>query len=90
MAMALEPGSPEIGRSETGRQEIFEGVRRGFACAYDALVEDPSMQGAGMEIAKKIFRDDIIDSYDPEIEGWEQWCKRKGRDPWEGLENNIG
>jgi len=89
MAMALPEGSPEIGRTETNRVEIFEGVRRGFAAAYDALVEDPEEQGKGMEVAKMVFKDEIMNSYDPLEEGWEEWCERNGRDPWEGLTKNT-
>ncbi|GMH74513.1 hypothetical protein TrRE_jg10165 [Triparma retinervis] len=85
MSVALPSGSPEIGRTETGRMPIFSGVRRGFAAMYDAVVEDEAMRGRGMEIATKIFCDDIMDTYDPEKEGWEEWCKREGRDPWGGL-----
>jgi len=64
MAMALPPGSEEIGRLETGRQAIFEGMRRGFARAYDALVEDPAERGRGAIVAKEYFPDEIMD-YDP-------------------------
>jgi hypothetical protein len=39
-------------------------VRRGFARAYDALVEDPSQRGRGTEIAELMFPEEIK-SYDP-------------------------
>jgi predicted acylesterase/phospholipase RssA len=69
MTIALEPGSKEISRLETGRAAIFDGMRRGFARAYDCLVEDPSERGRGMIVAKEFFPDEILD-YDPlEIEG---------------------
>ena len=42
MAMAAPPDSPEVTRLETDRTAIFEGLRRGFARAYDCLVEDPN------------------------------------------------
>jgi predicted acylesterase/phospholipase RssA len=64
LPIAVPPGSPEIPKLETGREAIFDGVRRGFARAYDALVEDPKQRGKGMEIAKIVFPDDIL-SYDP-------------------------
>ena len=64
LTVALPPGSPEVGRLETGREAIFEGVRRGFARAYDALVEDPGERGRGAEIAKEYFPDEIL-NYDP-------------------------
>jgi len=64
MALAAPPGSQEVTRLETGRQAIFEGLRRGFARAYDCLVEDPSERGRGTEVAKLAFPDEILD-YDP-------------------------
>jgi predicted patatin/cPLA2 family phospholipase len=64
MTVAIPPGSPEVGRLETGREAIFEGVRRGFARAYDCLVEDPSERGRGHIVAKQVFPDEIMD-YDP-------------------------
>lgn len=39
MPVALPPGSAEVTRLETGRKAIFEGVRRGFARAYDTFVD---------------------------------------------------
>lgn len=69
MAMALPPGSPEVSRLETRREAIFAGLRRGFARAYDCLVEEPELRGKGMDVAKKFFPDEILD-YDPtEIDG---------------------
>lgn len=68
MAIAAPPGSPEVTKLETAREAIFDGVRRGFARAYDALVEDPKERGRGMIVAKEYFPDKILD-YDPlEIE----------------------
>eukprot|EP00566_Odontella_aurita_P005970 CAMPEP_0113532538 /NCGR_PEP_ID=MMETSP0015_2-20120614/4115_1 /TAXON_ID=2838 /ORGANISM="Odontella" /LENGTH=573 /DNA_ID=CAMNT_0000431511 /DNA_START=413 /DNA_END=2134 /DNA_ORIENTATION=+ /assembly_acc=CAM_ASM_000160 len=64
MPIALPPGSEEITRLETGRREIFEGVRRGFARAYDAFVEDPSERGRGELVAREYFPDAILD-YEP-------------------------
>jgi predicted acylesterase/phospholipase RssA len=64
MAVALPPGSEEVTRLEVGRQAIFDGVRRGFARAYDALVEDPAERGRGAIVAKEYFPDEIMD-YDP-------------------------
>jgi predicted acylesterase/phospholipase RssA len=64
LAVALKPGSEEITRLETGREAIFEGVRRGFARAYDALVEDPTERGRGHIVAREYFPDEIM-NYDP-------------------------
>lgn len=64
LTIALPPGSDEVGKLETGREAIFMGLRRGFARAYDALVEDPSERGKGAEVAKVVFPDEILD-YDP-------------------------
>ena len=64
MTMALPPGSDEVTRLEVGREAIFEGVRRGFARVYDALVEDPAERGRGAIVAKQYFPDEILD-YDP-------------------------
>lgn len=64
LPIAVPPGSPEVTRLETGREAIFEGVRRGFARAYDALVEDPEQRGKGAEVAKVVFPNDIL-NYDP-------------------------
>jgi predicted acylesterase/phospholipase RssA len=64
LTMALPPGSEEVARLEIGREAVFEGVRRGFARAYDALVEDPSERGRGDIVARQYFPDEILD-YDP-------------------------
>ncbi len=64
MAIAVEPGSKEVTRLEKRREEIFDGVRRGFARAYDALVEDPNERGRGAEVARQVLPDEILD-YDP-------------------------
>lgn len=64
LPIALPPGSPEISRLETDRDEILLGVRRGFARAYDALVLDPKERGRGMAVAMKCFPDTIL-KYDP-------------------------
>ena len=64
MAIAAPPGSPEVTRLEVGREPIFEGIRRGFARAYDCLVEDPNERGRGAEMAKRFFPDEILD-YEP-------------------------
>ena len=85
MAIALPPGSPEVTRLETGRQAIFEGVRRGFARAYDALVEDPAERGRGEIVAKEYFPDEIME-YDPlEIDtpksAFDKVLRGSGEDP---------
>jgi predicted acylesterase/phospholipase RssA len=64
LGMAMPPGSPEISRLETDREAIFKGIRRGFARAYDCLVEDPAERGRGAEVAAVVFPDEILD-YDP-------------------------
>lgn len=64
LTIALPPGSEEVTRLETGREAIFDGVRRGFARAYDALVEDPKERGRGELVARQYFPDEILD-YDP-------------------------
>ena len=64
LPIAVPPGSDEVTRLETGREAILKGVRRGFARAYDALVEDVEQRGQGVSIAMKLFPDDILD-YDP-------------------------
>jgi predicted acylesterase/phospholipase RssA len=64
MTCAIPPGSPGVARLETGRKEIFDGVRRGFARAYDALVEDPNERGRGAIVAAQCLPDEILD-YDP-------------------------
>lgn len=64
LAVAAPPGSPEVNRLEVGRETIFEGMRRGFARAYDCLVEDPAERGRGVEVAKEFFPDEILE-YDP-------------------------
>lgn len=65
LTIAIPPGIDEITRLETNREAIFEGVRNGFARAYDTLVEDPNDRGNGYEIAKLYFPDEILD-YSPE------------------------
>lgn len=64
LPIAVPPGSAEVTRLETGREPILQGVRRGFARAYDALVEDTEQRGKGAEMALLMFPDDILD-YDP-------------------------
>ena len=64
MTIAVPPGSPEIGRLEVRREVIFDGLRRGFARAYDCLVDDPNERGRGSIVAQKYFPDEILD-YDP-------------------------
>jgi predicted acylesterase/phospholipase RssA len=64
MTIALEPGTEEVTHLETSREAIFEGVRRGFARAFDALVEDPTLRGQGYRVAQEYFPDEILD-YDP-------------------------
>lgn len=82
MAIAVPAGSPEITRLETRREAIFDGVRRGFARAYDALVEDKNERGRGMEVAKQVLPDEIL-NYDPleidsgNVSAFEYYLKQK-------------
>eukprot|EP00531_Pseudo-nitzschia_arenysensis_P018085 CAMPEP_0116135554 /NCGR_PEP_ID=MMETSP0329-20121206/11249_1 /TAXON_ID=697910 /ORGANISM="Pseudo-nitzschia arenysensis, Strain B593" /LENGTH=574 /DNA_ID=CAMNT_0003630355 /DNA_START=161 /DNA_END=1885 /DNA_ORIENTATION=+ len=64
LTIAIPATIPEVPRLEVGRKAIFEGVRDGFARAYDTLVEDPALRGKGYEMAKQYFPDEILD-YDP-------------------------
>jgi predicted acylesterase/phospholipase RssA len=88
MTVALPPGSPEIARLENRREVIFDGVRRGFARAYDALVEDPAERGRGAIVAKVFFPDEIL-KYDPlefngvsrEESAFSLYLRKIGEDP---------
>jgi hypothetical protein len=92
LTVALPPGQDEIARLESRREAIFEGVRQGFARAYDALVEDPSERGRGYEVATIYFPDEILD-YSPSdvghssVSAFETYLKESGVWPkaWEGL-----
>jgi predicted acylesterase/phospholipase RssA len=66
MPIALPPGSPEVTRLENDRQAILEGVRRGFARTYDALVDDPEKRGMGAKLALEEYPDEIL-NYDPSL-----------------------
>lgn len=85
LTVALPPGSEEVEKLETERETIFAGVRRGFARAYDALVEDPAERGRGAEVAKVVFPDEILD-YDPlaygvsEKSAFELYLKESGKE----------
>lgn len=86
MAIAMPPGSEEISKLETGREEILNGVRRGFARAYDALVEAPSERGRGEIVAKEFFPDEILnynpaDFYAPQQSAFEVYLRKSGEDP---------
>lgn len=86
MTVAVPPGSPEVTRLEARRPVIFEGVRRGFARAYDALVEDPAERGRGAIVALEYFPDEIL-NYDPmtidsqKESAFEIYLREKGDDP---------
>ena len=64
LTVAIPPGSEEVSRLEVGRKAIFEGLRRGFARAYDCLVDDPNERGRGVVVAQQYFPDEILE-YDP-------------------------
>jgi len=68
MTIAVPPGSPEVTKLEVERESILNGVRRGFARAYDALVEDENERGRGTALAKDFFPDLILDYNPLEIE----------------------
>ena len=68
MAVALPPGSPEVSRLETDRREIFEGVRRGFARTYEALVEEVGERGRRRDAAYVCFPEEILEYDLSEIE----------------------
>jgi len=58
------------------RKEIFEGVRRGFEAAFDALKEDGDERN-GQDEAKIVFPDAILD-YDPKkFKGWADYNAKK-------------
>ena len=86
MAIAAPPGSPEVTRLETRREAIFDGFQRGFARAYDCLVEDPAERGRGGIVSKEYFPDEILD-YDPlDIEvthesAFEAYRRKSGSEP---------
>jgi len=61
LGIALPPGVPEISRLETSRSNIYNGVREGFAAAYDMLVLDPNERGKGEEVALQVYPDEIIE-----------------------------
>lgn len=64
LTVAIPGNIEEVPRLEVGREAIFEGVRDGFARAFDALVEEPALRGKGYETAKEYFPDEILD-YEP-------------------------
>ena len=39
----VSSGTPELGRLESSRADIFRTVRSGFAAAYDGLVSEPHL-----------------------------------------------
>ncbi|KAF8820654.1 phospholipase, patatin family protein [Cardiosporidium cionae] len=59
-AIALPAEGIEISRSNLNRKVLFEGIRAGFARAFNTLVEDPDQRGKGDAIAKQIFPDRIL------------------------------
>ena len=58
--IALPEGTVEVKRTETSRLAIFNNVRYGFAAAYNALVLDSNLKGKGLDIAKEIWPDSIV------------------------------
>jgi predicted acylesterase/phospholipase RssA len=94
LTVALSEEHSEIARLESRREAIFEGVRSGFARAYDALVKDPCQRGKGHEVAKRFFPDEILD-YSPSnitsplLSAFETYVTSTGKIPksWEGFSN---
>lgn len=86
LTVAVPPGSPEVARLEARRDVIFDGVRRGFARAYDALVEDPAERGRGDIVAREYFPDEILE-YNPMLidskteSAFQIHLKEKGENP---------
>jgi predicted acylesterase/phospholipase RssA len=92
LTVALSPEYTEIARLESRREAIFEGVRSGFARAFDALVEDPAERGKGYDVAKRYFPDEILDYTPSEIavsstSAFESFLGQSGVWPkeWEGM-----
>ena len=56
-SLALPAGSPTTGQLERRRSEIFAGVRRGFAAAFDVI--EGGRRGA--DAARRVFPDEILD-----------------------------
>ncbi|TFJ80567.1 hypothetical protein NSK_007994 [Nannochloropsis salina CCMP1776] len=56
MTIALREDMPEIHRLEMRREVLLEGVRNGFAVAYDLLVPEEGKKGKGTEVAREVFR----------------------------------
>ncbi|KAF8819654.1 phospholipase, patatin family protein [Cardiosporidium cionae] len=52
-AMAIPSEGIEISRSDLNRKVLYEGIRAGFACAFDILIEDPNLRGTGADVAKQ-------------------------------------
>ena len=90
LAIAGSPGMPEVTRLEVGREAIFEGIRHGFARAYDCLVEDPNLRGQGAHVAQHFFPDEIMDYHPLDVDVTDQsafaaYMERQGISPksWE-------
>jgi len=64
MTLATPKGTKEVSRLETKRKNILNGVKSGFARAYDALVENGDLRGKGFEAATETYPDKILE-YDP-------------------------
>ena len=90
LAIAGPPGMPEVKRLEVGREAIFEGIRNGFARAYDCLVEDPALRGQGALVAERFFPDEILDYHPLDVNvtdqsAFEAYMEQQGISPksWE-------
>ena len=90
LAIAGSPGMPEVTRLEVGREAIFQGIRHGFARAYDCLVEDPNLRGQGAQVAARFFPDEILDYHPLDVDVTDQsafaaYMERQGISPksWE-------
>lgn len=64
-AIAPSAKRPRVGQLETRARVVFDGVRAGFAAAYDALspfaVDDGLGESSGERIAQLLFSDEEID-----------------------------
>ncbi|KAJ1440264.1 acyl transferase/acyl hydrolase/lysophospholipase [Ochromonadaceae sp. CCMP2298] len=88
--IAKPKGIAELGRMETNKKLVFEGIRTGFAAAHEALVLDPAERGKGYLIATQIWPDSLIaDRDDEDTEdgdfGEDFWAER-----FDGVEGLLG
>ena len=90
LTIAIPGNIKEVPRLEVGREAIFEGVRDGFARAYDTLVEDPTLRGKGYEVAKQYFPDEILDYNPHEILALQKELGYEGKSAFETYLEQTG